>query len=42
MVESLEALNSFDRVVASTVLDDEQVARRSELLETLLKGFISS
>ena len=33
MVESLEALNAFDRAVASTVLDDEQVARRSELLD---------
>jgi hypothetical protein len=30
MVDSLEALRAFDR--ASPVLDDEQIARRSELL----------
>jgi hypothetical protein len=32
MVDSLEALRAFDRAVASPVLDDEQIARRSELL----------
>jgi hypothetical protein len=32
MVDSLEALRAFDRAVASAVLDDEQIARRSELL----------
>ena len=33
MVDSLEALKAFDRVLASSILDHEQIARRSELLE---------
>jgi hypothetical protein len=33
MVDSLEELSSFDRELASLVLDDEQIARRSELLD---------
>jgi hypothetical protein len=33
MADSLEALRAFDRAVASLVLDDEQIALRSELLE---------
>jgi hypothetical protein len=33
MVDSLEALRAFDRTVASSILDDEQTARRSELLD---------
>ena len=33
MVDSLEALSSFDRALAPLVLDDEQIARRSELLD---------
>jgi hypothetical protein len=33
MVDSLEALRAFDRAVASTVPDEEQIARRSELLD---------
>lgn len=33
MVDSLEALKAFDRAVASSALDNEQIARRSELLE---------
>ena len=34
MVDSLEALRAFDRGVASLVLDAEQIARRSELLDS--------
>src|SRR5258706_6291453 len=33
MVDSLEALKAFDRAFASSTLDDEQITRRSELLE---------
>jgi hypothetical protein len=33
MVDSLEALREFDGSVAAADLDDEQIARRSELLE---------
>jgi hypothetical protein len=33
MVDSLEALRAFDRTVASSILDDEQTAHRSELLD---------
>ena len=33
MVDSLEELSSFDRELASLVLDDEQIVRRSELLD---------
>ena len=33
MADSLEALRAFDRIVASSVPDDEQTARRSELLD---------
>ena len=33
MVDSLAALKAFDRVVASFTQDNEQLARRSELLE---------
>ena len=33
MVASLEALKAFDRTVASSTLDNEQIPRRSELLE---------
>jgi len=33
MVDSLEALQSFDRAVASSARDSEQIARRSELCE---------
>jgi hypothetical protein len=33
MADSLEALRAFDRAIPSLVLDDQQVARRSELLE---------
>jgi hypothetical protein len=33
MVDSLEALKAFDRAVASSTLDHEQISRRSELLE---------
>jgi hypothetical protein len=33
MVDSLEALKAFDRAVAFSTLDNEQIARRSELLE---------
>ena len=33
MVDSLEALKAFDRAVASSTLDNEQITRRSELLE---------
>src|SRR5580658_4524185 len=33
MVASLEALKAFDRAVASSTLDNEQITRRAELLE---------
>ena len=33
MVDSLEALKTFDRAVTSPTLDRQQLARRSELLE---------
>jgi hypothetical protein len=33
MVDSLEALKTFDRAVASSTLDNGQITRRSELLE---------
>jgi hypothetical protein len=33
MVDSLEALKAFDRAVASSTLDNDQITRRSELLE---------
>jgi len=33
MVDSLEALKAFDHAVASSTLDNEQITRRSELLE---------
>ena len=33
MVDSLEALRAFDRAVARPVLDSEQIARRSKLLD---------
>jgi len=33
MVDSLEALERFDRTLASSTLDQSQIARRSELLE---------
>jgi hypothetical protein len=33
MVGSLEALAAFDRAVASSVSDNEQISRRAELLE---------
>ena len=33
MVDSLEALKAFDRAVTSSTLDNEQITRRSELLE---------
>ena len=33
MVDSFEALKAFDRAVASSNLDNEQITRRSELLE---------
>ena len=33
MVDSLEALKAFDRAVASSTLDNEQITHRSELLE---------
>lgn len=33
MVNSLEALKAFDHAVASSALDNEQITRRSELLE---------
>jgi hypothetical protein len=33
MVDSLEALKAFDRAVASSIRDNEQMTRRSELLE---------
>ena len=33
MVDSLEALKAFDRAVASSTLDNEQITRRYELLE---------
>ena len=33
MVDSLEALKAFDHAVASSTQDDEQIRRRSELLE---------
>ena len=33
MVDSIEALNAFDRAVASSTRDNEQLTRRSELLE---------
>ena len=33
MVASLEALKAFDRIVASSTLDNAQITRRSELLE---------
>jgi hypothetical protein len=37
MVDSLEALSAFDRAVASPVLDDEQIARRSDLLDNAVE-----
>ena len=33
MVDSLQALNAFDRSVGSSTHDNEQITRRSELLE---------
>ena len=33
MVDSLEVLKAFDRVVASSTLDNEQITRRAQLLE---------
>ena len=33
MVDALEALQAFDRAVASSARDNEQITRRSELLE---------
>ena len=33
MVASLEALSAFDRAVASSAQDDEQVRRRTQLLD---------
>ena len=33
MVDALEALQIFDRAVASSTRDNEQITRRSELLE---------
>ena len=33
MVDSLEALKAFDRAVVSAARDNEQITRRSELLE---------
>jgi hypothetical protein len=33
MVNALEALQAFDRAVASSIRDSEQITRRSELLE---------
>ena len=33
MVASLEALRAFDRAVGSSALDDEQVRRRTQLLD---------
>jgi hypothetical protein len=33
MVDSLDALKVFDRAVASSTLNNEQISRRSELLE---------
>jgi len=33
MVDSLEALKAFDQAVASSTRDNEQIRRRSELLE---------
>ena len=33
MVDSLEALKAFDRTVAASTLDNEQITCRSELLE---------
>ena len=33
MIDSLEALKAFDRTAASPTPDDEQITRRSELLE---------
>jgi len=33
MVDSLEALKAFDRAVVSSIQDNEQITRRSELLE---------
>ena len=33
MVDSLEALKAFDRAAGSSTLDDEQLKRRTELLE---------
>ena len=33
MVDSIEALQAFDRAVASSTRDNEQIRRRSELLE---------
>jgi hypothetical protein len=33
MVDSLEALKTFDRAVSSSPLDNRQILRRSELLE---------
>jgi len=33
MVDSLEALKTFDRVVGSSTLDKRQIVRRSELLD---------
>ena len=33
MVDALEALQTFDRAVASSTRDNEQITRRSELLE---------
>ena len=33
MIDSLEALKAFDHAVASSIQDNEQITRRSELLE---------
>jgi hypothetical protein len=37
MVDSLEALSDFDGALGSSILNDEQVARRSELLDNAAK-----
>ena len=37
MVDSLEALSNFDRALGSSIPNDEQLARRSELLDDAAK-----
>ena len=37
MVDSLKALKAFDRAVASSTQNNEQIARRSELLEDVVE-----